>query len=90
MLFIRSNNNATSHHYHLEVVIANSTIRAERTTGSGAVYTLTFSSVRFTNANMLAVFGCIFTAIGAGSSSSALWAALHLQPYHEQHRSASQ
>ena len=60
-LLIQSTSNATSQHYRLEVVIANSTIRAEQTTGSGDVYALHFYSISFRQAKMT-VFGCRITA----------------------------
>ena len=61
-LLIQSTSSATSQHYRFEVVIANSTIRAERTSGSGTVNALQFSSIHFINA-IFTVFGCHIAAI---------------------------
>ena len=67
-LLIQSTNSATSQHYRLEVVIANSTIRAERTIGGGA-HALRFSSVYryLSNAN-ITVFGCHIVAFDVSAT----------------------
>ena len=65
-LLIQSINIATSQHYRLEVVIANSTIRAERTIGGGA-HALRFSSVHLSNAN-ITVYGCHIVAFDVSAT----------------------
>ena len=61
-LFIQSTSSATSQQYRLEVVIANSTIRAEWTDGGGTVFALQFSSIHFTNAN-ITLYGSHVSAV---------------------------
>ena len=63
-LFIQSTNTATSQQYRLEVVIANSTILAERMTDSVSVCALHFSSINFINSNVT-VNGCHIATMGA-------------------------
>ena len=67
-LLIRSANGAASQHYRLEVVIANSTLRAERTSGAGDTVALHFYA-SFTNAT-ITVFGCYISATSSAAFSS--------------------
>ena len=64
-LLIQSTNSATSQHYRLEVVIANSTIRAERATTDGYVFALRFFMIQLVNAN-ITIFGCDISTLTTG------------------------
>ena len=68
-LLIHGANLATPQYYRLEVVIANSTIRAEQAAGSENIFALQFTTIHLANAN-LSVYGCHIAAITAADRTS--------------------